>query len=565
MAFSCVLYQFDKKLNSTKRPEYSDPHIPAICQLKAPTSVFMPVMVFDDIAANNNINVVDYTYAYIADFKRYYFIKDWVYNSGRWVASMECDTLATFKTEIGNASAYVLRAANACDPNIIDSKYTTVANPDRSQTMSLDSTSSPWKTSTDVSSSGYASGFYRVAIANDDSAAIGSISYYAFSPAAVRELFDKLYASPSWMGITDASLSNDLQKLMFNPIQYITDIMWIPMAYDTTGLTSTQTIPIGWWSISLTTNSVYKITSSRLATGSNIQFTNFIHPQQSDSYHDWLSLAPYTRYAVEFQPFGMFEVDSSKIYGAYGIELEFYTDLITGRGLLTCYRTDKVGGVITRSNCPLYSTSAQIGIPISVAQMSVDMSALSSVSTWAGATAIAGLSGDLVEHVSQFGSNLGAALSNTGAYIKEFGSELWNGVSLKSAAQTLGDNFANMFTGMNTANGTSVGGSLLSSMKEIAADIMPAAIAAAGICTQQGTNGGMAMLRRDVRFVAFYQLIADEDPAHYGRPVCQVLTIGNIAGGGFILCANEGDLVIPGTQFERQAVSAFMCGGFYYE
>lgn len=564
MAFTCNIYAFDKKLNSTARPAASTPMLGTSCELKAPTSVYMPVMVFDDLVGEHDIDIVIYTYAYIPEFKRYYFITNWTYNAGRWVASMECDTLATFKNEIGATTAYVLRAANACDPNIIDGKLTTVATSDRSDTMSFDHVTSPWKTSQDVSNAAYSNGYYRVAIANDDSAAIGSISYYAFSPAAMRELFDKLYASPTWMGITDTSLSADLQKLMFNPIQYIVDIMWIPMSFDTSGLTSTQSIPIGWWSISLTTNSCYKITSSRMAQGSTVTFTNFIHPQQTDTYHDWLSLAPYTRYCVEFQPFGMFELDSTKIYGAYGIELEYYVDLMTGRGLLTTYRTDLVGGIVTRSNCPLYSCSAQVGIPISVAQMSVDMSALSSVSTWTGATAIAGLTGDLVEHVSQFGSNLGALAHNVGAAAKEFGTEIMSGVSLKSAVSTLGENIANQFNSVGTT-GTNAGGSLLSSMKEIAADILPAAVAAAGVCTQQGSNGGFAMLRRDVRFVAYYQLIAAQDNDHYGRPVCQSMQISSISGGGFILCANEGNLVISGTQLERQAVTAFMTGGFYYE
>ena len=61
----------------------------------------------------------------------------------------------------------------------------------------------------------------------------------------------------------------------------------------------------------------------------------------------------------------------------------------------------------------------------------------------------------------------------------------------------------------------------------------------------------------------YFQKIVDQDPTHYGYPLCKTVQINTLSG--FVLCQNADDLVVSCTPAERQALLAFMEAGFYYE
>ena len=116
MAIEVKLYSFSKKENSTKRPGSGGFVVSG--NLNNNTSITAPAISF-----KADVTITKYNYAYIAEFSRYYKITSWEYVLGLWRASMVVDALASWKPEIGETTAYILRAASNYDANIVDTLY----------------------------------------------------------------------------------------------------------------------------------------------------------------------------------------------------------------------------------------------------------------------------------------------------------------------------------------------------------------------------------------------------------------------------------------------------------
>lgn len=555
MGITAYFYQFEKKINSTKQPTLSVGDIGLTVELKNVTNLFTPALTITDdvfMSGGSITNPMKFTYCYLPDFSRYYFVRSWSWILGRWECSLEVDVLASFKDGIGDTTAYILRSASDYDASIVDTKY-----PTRSDVKSIAKTqTSIWRTN--LTSSSITDGFYVLGIVNNDSGAMGAVSYYAVACTVLRTFMAQLYASPSWMNITDASISNDLQKMLINPVQYITSCMYFPLSLQTTGVswTTISTIPIGWWSITLTGGDVfYKLTSDKLQHDGSVEFSIPKHPSASGAY-EWLQNSPYSQYQLEFFPYGVFAVDAAKLYGFEKLRCEMKTDLMTGSSTLNLIR--KKSG--SNYNGILYSVTTQIGIPVPLAQMSVDLSRIGNVSTWALSAGMA-LASDstTLDKMSASLMDLIPATDPEDAFYMP-GDSVWTAFR-KGISTGAG-------TGLSrTAEAVSQSGenikSLLQSVGKVAADIGNAVLASSGVCQMVGNTGTLAQYYFDQVFTLFYYDIVDTDPTHYGYPLMQEKKISTLSG--FILCANGGNLTTNATQYERQAIVALMQAGFYYE
>lgn len=577
MAITATFYKnVGKKLNSTKIPTYGYyDEIDLSVELKAVTNLFTPSLVisadtFTD-SLGHIVNPMQYNYCYLPDFQRYYFVRSWSWIVGRWECALEVDVLASFKTEIGNSSLYVLRSYSEYDPDIVDTKYPVKAQGADTtyQQRSFGSVYNVWNTN--IYSSSISDGFFRVSIVNNDSSAIGAVSHYAISGSVMAELMNKLYSAPTWMNITDANISEDLQKMMFNPMQYITSVIWIPTGYDTTGQTAIHTIPYGWWSLTLT-GSVYRITTGKMQKTVSESIAVLHHPQYGAKRH-WLQLSPYTTAALYFTPFGFIPLDTSKIYDATHVDIEVRIDVLTGKGTLVLSSHKTVNGVTTYGGT-FYTTTAQVGVPITIAQMAVDMSALGQASTWVGAAGVAlaagglqdslkDLKNGLIDGVRDIFSDVQSRTRTPAGNPNTMEGRLKIGLA---QAQSIGQGGiageiqAGLQRGLDSVGG---GQSLLSSLKEIAGDIGSAALAAAGTCSSAGSSGGFAALSEMLFIQWYFQRIVNTDDVNYGCPLCQNKKINTLSG--FILCQNGNDLQVSCTPAERQALCAFMEAGFFYE
>ena len=582
MAITATFYKNDKKINSTKLPTSSPDDITLTVELKDVTSMFTPSLVISaDVFTDglgHIVNPMRYNYCYLPDFERYFFVRSWSWIVGRWECALEIDVMASFKTEIGNTNAFILRAASQYDADIIDTKYpTTMDIAGALQDQSFFGATTPWNT--DIKNAGITSGFYVISVVNDDISAIGGVSYYALSASVMQELMNKLFAAPTWMNITDANISADLQKRLFNPMQYITSVMWIPRGLNTSGMTSTNTLPLGWWSLTLT-GGFYRLNVQNTAIEFTITTNTIYHPQYDASKRRWLQLSPYTTAALYMPPFGFIPLDMTKLYQSSDIVVRVRIDVITGRGTLfvsSKYTFDNItfydGGVV-------YTTVSQVGVPMSIAQMAVSWDAMSSASTWVMASGVALATGGLQESIKSLSNGLvggirdilngtsGGTRTGAGSTVHKSSSGRVHGGSAGAFGYGAGNYViypAKEGSWVEPGATTTVDASpsLLSSLKEIAADIGSTAMAAAGTCTSSGSTGGFACLQEKPFIQWYFMPIVGRDDVHNGLPLCRSTLIKNLSG--FILCGNTDDFTANCTPAERQAVRGIMEAGFYYE
>lgn len=113
MAFTVTLYQFQKRKNSTLQPATLQ-GVELSCELKQPTSYKNPVFTFFVEAG--------FEWNYLKWDSWYYFITD-VVSVRNNIFEVHCklDVLATYKTEIGATSAFVLYDTTA-NTEIVDSR-----------------------------------------------------------------------------------------------------------------------------------------------------------------------------------------------------------------------------------------------------------------------------------------------------------------------------------------------------------------------------------------------------------------------------------------------------------
>lgn len=579
MAITATFCKNNKKINSTKQPVASADDITLSVELKDVTNLFTPSLVISaDIFTDglgHIVNPMQYNYVQIPDFNRFYFVRSWSWILGRWECACEVDVMATFKSEIGSTTAFILRAASQYDADIIDTKYPTTMNEAASlQDESYFGATTPWNT--DIKNASISQGFYVVSVINDDSSAIGGVSYYAFSATVMQELMNKLFSSPTWMGITDVNISADLQKMLFNPIQYITSIMWIPRGLNTSGMTAIYTLPLGWWSLTLT-GGFYRLNVTNTAVEFTISASMLYHPQYNASKRRWVQLSPYTTACMYMPPFGFIPLDTTKLYLSDKIKVRVRIDVITGKGTLfvshsyTYQGVEYDGGVI-------YTTVSQVGVPMTVAQMAVDMNAISSASTWVMAAGVSLAAGGLQDSLKDLKNGLidgVKGLFSKNSDVKAAGGST---VGYSSSGRAHGGS-AGSFAGV-AANGTFTsygarglgehveipvdsGVSLLNSIKEIAGDIGSTALAAAGNCSSSGSTGGFACLQEKPFIQYYFMLIAGVDDEHNGLPLARKTMISNLSG--FVLCGNTDGFTANCTPAERQAVCALLEAGFYYE
>lgn len=290
-------------------------------------------------------------YANVIPWGRLYFISNWVNENGLWTAQMEVDTLATFKTQIGNSTQYVLRAASAFDGNIADSQYPTTCRNSMRRTLP----DFPWASS-------FGAGRYVIGIINGDSSGVGSVSYYVFNMSGFNELKNYLFSTTSWIDPGDSiEISEDLLKALFNPFQYIVSCKWFPFVPGTSG-SSVTTLSFGHWEVPISSGSCWRLQSDALFFQS-MSFSVPKHPLQSTR-GDYLNLNPYSRYTLIFNPICVMQIDNTFLVETNTLNAYLSTDLITGEATLAL-SNGGTSNIFTQMN-------GVIGVDIQLAQTTTD-------------------------------------------------------------------------------------------------------------------------------------------------------------------------------------------------
>ena len=376
----CELWSFDKKRNSTKIPPVSG--YKQAGELKEDFTLTGLEIKFN---MGKMLYPPAYNYCRIKELRRYYFITDWYYSGGLWTAVCAVDVLATYKTEIGTSKQYVTRAYSYYDASIIDTAYLTKADGIIRDSKSL-TPSTFWGADAWGSD-----GTVVVGAVGANNGAIGAVTYYAMQLSTFGAFMGTMLNSISWANISATEISEELQKALINPTQYIVSCRWYPIKFSgfTQGVLTTY-LNLGWWTFQLSGNARMLTTVSSAWVN---RFNELVIPHNPQALANprlaYLDMSPFSTYMLKFLPFGIFEIDSTELYGKMYMGLNVDVNLMTGDAVLKVSAKDAVGGY-NWANAFLI-VEGQIGVTLPVGQISADFGKYKNALISGGANAIAQL------------------------------------------------------------------------------------------------------------------------------------------------------------------------------
>lgn len=481
---TATFYTFSKKENSTAQPTSGGTSYGIY--LKDATGILSPQVEIHFTGAGDPSA---YNYAYIAAFGRYYFVREWTYNKGIWIARLEVDALASWKSYIGGATLYVTRAASAWNNRVVDNLYPMIEPCKMQGQMYV----SPWNGSDLVVGC--------IGCANTLGAqARGAVNYYALDDVQTAFLCFYLMHLPevgtgaSYIDKLETFLGNALSeavKAQLDPIKYMTSAHRYPFTI-TQNYEMTSEIDIGKFALTgFAQDTVRRLTDIAVQVLGPISVPIPQHPQAATR-GQYLNTAPFSQYILDFPPFGRLDMDGAKMIGATGLECTVFVDLVTSAAVL------EVRAVFSDGTSNYMGTfNATIGADLQLAQITTD-------------------------------------------YIGALSSAVKDGLS---SPMTLGS------VAGAVAGGIIAAGTALTNIKwEL---------------TTTGANGTyLPYYLHDPMLQHYYYEVADDDVDHHGKPVMQDKQIGTLSG--YVQCL-DGDIDLPSTQQERETISAYLTGGFFYE
>lgn len=338
-----TFYVFPKRTNSTKRPSSgTDYNI----EVKAPCNIINP-----EIKIASNANPTGYNYCCIPTWGRYYWVKNWTYSNSLWTASLVVDALASYRDQIGSSTEYVVRSSAQYDSSISDSLY-----PAKATVQSV----------TNAFQGGFAEtiseGFFVIGFIAKTPNSIGAVTYVVMSPGNAKKLSSKLLTDVSYLSIDNAEISDSLTKILFNPYQYIVSCNYFPfdIAELTAHLPLVSSVDVGWWSVDVPCW-ILGEDNNNLTKSVSVGVPK--HPQ-SASRGGYCNASPYTDYTIFLQPFGVIPLDASKLWGATTLSIQYTVDLFTGDSILRMF---------TDTNQLVHETTAKLGVPIQLSNITFDV------------------------------------------------------------------------------------------------------------------------------------------------------------------------------------------------
>lgn len=338
-----TFYQFAKRTNSTKRPSGGQEFG---IDLKAPCNIIDP-----EIKIATQSDPTGYNYCYLPTFSRYYWVKNWTYSDGLWNASLTVDTLASYRDQIGYSTEYVVRSSAKFDGTISDGLYPATAE--------VRSVTSAFQGGFSETISG---GFFVIGFIAKAANSIGAITYVVLTPGNAKKLSAKLLTDVSYLSIDNAEISDSLTKVLFNPYQYIVSCNYFPfdVAKLAAHLPLVSNVDVGWWSIDIPCW-ILGADNNNLTKSVSVDIPK--HPQ-AVSRGGYCNASPYTDYTIFLQPFGVIPLDASKLWGAATLSIQYTVDLFTGDSILRMF---------TDTNQLVHETTAKLGVPIQLSNITFDV------------------------------------------------------------------------------------------------------------------------------------------------------------------------------------------------
>lgn len=293
---------FKKRKNSTAQPPILTTNLLTV-NLKEGTSIENPVFVITGDKFD-----IDYIKAF---GEHYYFVTDVKsVRNGLTEISCKMDTLATFKTDIGNYTAMIERSNT-----FYDAKY-----PDPAVSIKNDVV-------VDMNVAAAQSffsktGFFVISVLNTKGSSVGFTTSYIIDDTNIKRIAQ--YVNTDW-GSAATDILDWLQATFLKTAQSIIDCVWIPIAESqiSGGPISIETVEIGVDAIAGCTG--YRLTGPCvLSDSATVDIPHYY------SSGDFRRYAPYTTAKLLIPGFGSVEINPGDFEPSGTIKLGFVVDACTG-------------------------------------------------------------------------------------------------------------------------------------------------------------------------------------------------------------------------------------------
>lgn len=354
MEVIATFWQLPKNYNSTKQPNNTTHMNRSVnITVKDDTDILNPeIMVdtYDGLYFPSDHNPDDltsrrlsnYTHVYIGGLNRYYHIVNIVYNSVNATIKLSVDVLTTYKNGIVNSQQLVARNQTRFNGKITDEQ--TVCNGKITTLPRL---------STQIFTPGEDAGSIVIGTLDGSQSSFGTVTYYRLAKLSdLDDLKKELFSDVEWLQISDVSA--EMTKALVNPLQYFVSCKQFPFKVwskvdgwtllNSSGLptrANANKIRFGFWE-----SETWAWRMPAYDDDSGVENVPFMwtcngtlsnihkHPQAA-SYGEYLNLAPYSTYTLNFEPFGQIAIDPAKLYGCNSIDLYVQVDIVTGAAVLT--------------------------------------------------------------------------------------------------------------------------------------------------------------------------------------------------------------------------------------
>ena len=346
MAITITAYTgFSKRINSTKQPSGGQ-NIDVV--LKHPTSVIRPSFV---------ITGFNTAWNYISWGNRYYYVADIIILTATQAEYVcELDVLATYKSVIGSSSQYVLRSSAASDGTIVDAKYPAKSSP----------TGMHYEPVT-INSVFNDTGTFILGVKNGHSNT--GLTFYAVDATNMAALMSYMF-SDTWLDASD--ITKSLQKMLINPMDYISLCYWFPLTLPTSG---SAHIYFGYWDSGASGTKLEE--NARIV---NVYDTVVLNNHPQIARGAYLNGAPYTKLTADIFGFGRIPLDPDLFMSSRSMTVRLLVDLFTGLGEL----------IVEGSTGRAAKVSAMVGVPVQLSQVTQDLIKPVVQAVSAGASAAAG-------------------------------------------------------------------------------------------------------------------------------------------------------------------------------
>lgn len=357
-------FEFSKKANSTKVPDLTQ-GVELSVVFKSESDLTSPLI---ELALSA---FTPYTYCYLYELEKYFFISDWTFLNGLYIAHLSEDVLATYRSEILAATTFVERSASNYDADISDDLLTSK----QKRAAANSSGVSLWSPFDTV-------GCYIVRVASSASRTSPTgVEMFAMTSATLGSLLSYLYDSSNFTDV----IKEEFVKAVFNPMDYIISIKWFPILPEDTGGALTS-IVVGWFDTGI---------KALRVSDYGKHYTKTVKPFDR-YYNDWRDRHPnYTKFDLYIPSYGILEIPPDAFYlNDNQLVINMSIDYSTGE----IYTHITAGAGDAARYCLLSTICGQIGVDIQVSQLLPNLGgAVQSVSSVLSSVA----SGDVFGAVSK--------------------------------------------------------------------------------------------------------------------------------------------------------------------